>query len=758
MQVLEFGRQLLFLAAALTGVIAGLAALGIVLKDRRLVVGARVGFYALFLLVAASSACLVHGFIAGEYNNQYIFRYSERALGTPFKIAGLWAGLDGSMLFWTLILCAYAAVAALQHRWSARHPVGRRLEPWVYMVLATIIGFFVLVVCNVTNPFRELTLDMRIAQSADGIVPDGRGLNPQLENYWMAIHPPTLYLGLVGLAIPFAFSMAALLAGEMGDYWIKITRRWTLVAWSFLTFGIILGGLWAYEMLGWGGYWAWDPVENASILPWFVGTAFLHSVMVQERRDMLRGWNVFLVTLTFFATIIATYMTRSGVVDSVHAFAEGEVGKYFIPFMLAIALGSAFLMGLRGRFLRGRHQLESFWSREAAFFFNNLVLLALALTVYLLSMAGKISHDFFATKVTAREATYNLVTTPLFLLLLFLTGIGPQLGWVKTSPAILRKRILVPSITGAAVCLALLPYWIANDTVPSPFDAEGSVARAQTVPETAPPAPPADANPETGPAMAPAGMAGDDDESGLGSGPGFLLVEKYHYYSTLLGIGLAVFILATIAAELRRGVLARVRHRGERVPGATLNVIVGNNRRYGGYIVHVGIAVLAIGVIWSSNFRIKQQMTIERGVPVKIGESGWSRLAEKLNLPTGEPYTVTWKESETLPAGTPYSGERYRFDIHRGERKLATLLPELRYYPKFQDSPLISVPAITRGFYNDYYIHYTMEQRRGNASASSFTIFINPLVNWIWTGAVLMLAGGLFAALPMPRRRIGLAG
>jgi cytochrome c-type biogenesis protein CcmF len=752
MQVLAFGKELLFLAVCLTGLIFVLSVAGVCLRDRRFVVSARVGIYALLILVGGSAACLVHGFLTGQYNNEYIWGYSERALGTPFKVAGLWAGLDGSMLFWTLILCVYAAACAFQHRWSSRHPVGRRLEPYVYVFLSLVIGFFAAVVYYVTNPFAELPLERRLQLSPDGIVPDGRGLNPQLENYWMAIHPPCLYLGLVGFTVPFAFAMAALLAGEMGDYWIKITRRWTLVTWTILTCGVVLGGLWAYEMLGWGGYWAWDPVENASILPWFVGTAFLHSVMVQERRDMLKGWNVFLIILTFFMTIIATYMTRSGVVQSFHAFAEGGVDEFFLPFLIGIAVLGAFLMGLRGRFLRGRHKLESLFSREAAFFFNNLILLALMLTVYLLSMAEKISHDFFLRKFSVREAVYNLVTTPLFLLLLLLTGLGPQLGWVKTSRAVFWKRVLWPGVAGAVVCLALLPYWSYRDTLPPLWGAGGRVASAQTVPENAPAAPQGPAAPAATPAGAatgaPASAEAEPASAGETSGArrffqrlGPLLmpwIEKCHYYSTLLGIGFSVFIIATVFVELWRSAAARRRFRGESTAGAVLNVVLGNNRRYGGYIVHIGLAILAIGVIWSSNFRVKELLNVRQGELTPISDSG---------------YSVTWVEGKSLPAGNPYSGEAVRFDISKGDRKLVSLWPELRHYPKNIESPQISIPAISRNFVNDYYIHYSWQSQDRRA----FTIFVNPLVNWIWAGTVLMLVGGIFAALPMPRRRVGLA-
>ncbi len=720
MDVLEFGRELLFLAVCLTVVIFFLAVIGVLLKDRRYVVASRTGFYALLVLIGASSGCLIYGFMTGKYNIEYIYRYSERSLGGPFKFAGLWAGLDGSILFWTLLLCGFSAIAAFQNRWSARHPVGRRIEPYLYMVLSSVIFFFIYMSYSV-NPFEEMPLDERLLRSPDGQVPDGHGLNPQLENYWMAIHPPTLYLGLVGFTIPFAFSMASLMAREMGDYWIKVTRRWTLIVWTFLTIGIILGGLWAYEMLGWGGYWAWDPVENASILPWFVGTAFLHSVMVQERRDMLKVWNIILIIATFFMTIVATYMTRSGVVESVHAFSEGDVGNRFIPFMIGVAIFGSFLIGLRMKYLKGTHKLESFFSREAAFFFNNLILVALCATVYFLSMYGKISHDWLMIREKTGIPVYTMVTTPLFLLLLLLTGLGPQFGWVKTSKSVFFRRVFWPTILGLVACIICLPHWISSDYVPA--------------------------------VMAPDGQGGTRFDP-------WVMVDKIHYYSTLLGIGFSVFIVATVGLELYRSVRSRVKGRGETWMDAPLRVVFGNNRRYGGYIVHIGMALLAVGVIWSSNFRVKEEMEIGFQKPAVI---------------PGTPYVVEWVKHEDIPQkGIPYYGEKVDFVIkkldhvhpvadaqggghdHSHAVPVATLQPEMRRYDKQEVT--ISIPAISRNFINDYYIHYAMRRpsQAGQGESIAFTIFVNPTVNWIWAGAVLMLLGGIFAALPTPGKRTGL--
>ena len=472
MDVIEFGRSLLLLATIVTGGVFLLSLLGILLKDRRPVLGARTGLYALCLVLCASAGCLVYGFVTGQYNIDYIYNYSEVHLPTFFKMAGLWAGLDGSVLFWTMLLGCFCALVALQHRKSSQHPTGRRLEPYVYLVLSVVLMFFV-VISYQQNPFAEMSPEMRlrlaslhnVAVDDSGNFLDGHGLNPQLVNYWFVIHPPCLYLGFIVFTVPFAFAMAALMAGELGDYWIRVVRRWTMVAWLFLTSGIILGGLWAYRQLGWGGYWAWDPVENASFLPWCTGTAFLHSVMVQERRDMLKSWNAFLVILTFFLTIWGTWMTRSGVVESVHAFAGGDIGIWFQGFLILIGSSGLFLVFYRWREMRGTNRFDSLLSRESVFLLNNVVLVVIAASVLMLSMFTKITHDFFAQKGTVSSSHYNSVMTPLFAALLFLTALGPGLGWVKTSPSALKRNFLKPAIATVLFLLLLYGWWFTTGTL-----------------------------------------------------------------------------------------------------------------------------------------------------------------------------------------------------------------------------------------------------------------------------------------------------
>jgi len=694
--VLETGRHLLTGSLVLTAAVIVLSLVAVLQRDRRLIGAARAGFYGILVLVAGSSSCLVYGFVTGQYDNEYIFNYSEKSLALPFKLAGLWAGLDGSILFWCLILSAFAAAAAFQHHWSSRHPVGRRLEPWVYVILGLILFFFLLITHLVANPFEFMDLAHRQAQAARLGVPidpaghllDGHGLNPQLENYWMAIHPPSLYIGFVGFTVPFAFALASLIARETGDYWIKITRRWTMVSWIFLTNGIILGGLWAYEMLGWGGYWAWDPVENASFLPWLTGTAFLHSVMIQERRDMLKAWNIFLIILTFFMTIIATYMTRSGVVASIHAFAEGSIGTWFLGFMAVTYIVSVLLLFLRLRDLRGKHQLESIFSREAAFYFNNLVLVALAVAVYFLSMFPKFSHDFLARTLSVGTPHYNRITIPLFALLVLLTGVGPQIGWVKATPANLRRNFLLPGLAGAAALILAMAAWA--------FTGELVTWKQALYPV---------------------------------------------FYPVAVLLGLSVFVLGTIWIEFQRGIRSRVKFQGETALQALTSLFVTNNRRYGGYIVHSGFVLIVVGIITSSFFRDREELMLTPGTPAKVGN-------HTVEVAAIDPY----RDRRPAGPGQPYDKEVARFTIRDAAgRKVAELRPERHFYAKQQLN--VSTPAISRNPINDYYVHFAGSERDGRVSA---TVFVNPLVNWIWAGWLIIIGGSLLAILPMPVRKVGL--
>ena len=400
--------------------------------------------YALTFLLLLASLGIVAAFLGGRYEYWYVANYSNRELDTYFKVAGLWAGQRGSLVFWTLLLSVFASIAVFQNR--ARN---REFMPYAAGVLLAILSFLLVVLLFAgVNPFERL-----------GFTPaNGRGLNPQLQNYWMTIHPPTLYLGFTAFAVPFAFAVSALLANRLDSRWIAVARRWILLSWFFLTMGIVFGMRWAYEELGWGGYWFWDPVENASLLPWLTATAFLHSIQIQENRGMLKVWNMGLVAATFLLTIFATFLTRSGLIESVHSFAENlKIAYIFLGFMGATAAFCAVLIVHRLPSLGSENRIQSFLSRESAFLFNNLMLVGIAFAVMWGTLYPLITEGLFGQKINVGPPYYNRVNLPIGLILLALMGIGPVIAWRRASPRNLRKNFVLP--VGVAVAV-LATFWL----------------------------------------------------------------------------------------------------------------------------------------------------------------------------------------------------------------------------------------------------------------------------------------------------------
>jgi cytochrome c-type biogenesis protein CcmF len=405
--------------------------------SRRLVESGVGAFYLVAALMTVASAVLVHAFVTDDFTIKYVSRYSDAVQPFFYKITSWWGGLDGSLMFWVFLLAVFGALAVRVNR--DRH---RELIPYVVAVVSIVQMFFIFLMIIHKNPFETF-----LVATPD----DGRGLNPLLQNPYMVIHPPSLYIGFVGMTIPFAFGMAALITGYLDDAWLRAVRRWTMLSWLFLSFGLVLGMIWAYEELGWGGYWAWDPVENAGLLPWFTATAFLHSVIVQERRGMLKVWNLALVITTFFLTIFGTFMTRSGVVSSVHAFGEDrELALLFTIFMGAILIVSFGLLAYRLPLLKSRHELDSWSSREAAFLANNWILLFAALFILFATMFPTISEALTGNRLTVGPPFFNKWMTPIGLALLFLTGVGPLLAWRRSTPSNLRYQFLWPGVAGVA--------------------------------------------------------------------------------------------------------------------------------------------------------------------------------------------------------------------------------------------------------------------------------------------------------------------
>ncbi len=406
-----------------------------------LVLSGERAMYATFGFTIIASIGLWYALFTHDFSLKFVSSYTSMTLPKIYIFTAFWAGQAGSMLFWTLILAMYAALAVYLNRGSMRS-----VMPWVTGTLGVTTLFFLLTTAFGANPFERL----------DWTPADGRGMNPQLQNPGMAIHPPMLYLGYVATAIPFAFAVGALITRQLTTEWLAAVRRWALLSWFFLTIGIVLGMWWAYVELGWSGYWAWDPVENSSVLPWLTGTAFLHSIMIQEKRGMLRKWNVTLVILTFLLSILGTFITRSGVIESVHAFAQSSVGSWFLGFLIVATLLSAWLVSTRLKDMESQAELESMVSREAAFLYNNLVLVGIAFATLWGTLFPILSEWVQGEKITVGIPFFNSVNTPLAILLLALTGIGPLIAWRRASTANLKRQFAAPLGFGVVALVVLL--------------------------------------------------------------------------------------------------------------------------------------------------------------------------------------------------------------------------------------------------------------------------------------------------------------
>ncbi|HJX00580.1 MAG TPA: heme lyase CcmF/NrfE family subunit [Terriglobales bacterium] len=532
----EFGSFALIFALVLSAycVLAGILALrqqAVGIASDRLAETARRAGIAIWAAVTGAAFALVWAALHNDFSVAYILHHSNRDLPTPYKFAALWSGQEGSLLFWAFLLSTYGLVLRL------RHKVDVKLTAYASTILAAVQLFFLLLLNFAATPFSLVR----------GSIPaDGNGLNPLLQYPEMVIHPPMLYLGYVGFAVPFAFALGALIMKYPGEKWIHITRRWTMVTWCFLTCGIFLGAHWAYSVLGWGGYWGWDPVENASFFPWLTGTAFLHSVMMQEKRGMLKTWNVWLIFSTFMLSILGTFLTRSGVVSSVHAFAQSSIGEWFMWF-LGLTLLVCLYFYVRNRdHLRSEHRLESLLSRESSFLFQNLVLLASCFAILWGTLFPVLSEWIQGHKITVGPPFFNRVNVPIAMFLLLLTGVGPLLAWRRTSWASLKRNFAIPVLAGVTTAIVLMA---------------------------------------------------------LGMRP---WQDAAHFYS-LMAISLAALVTATIVSEFVRGGRVISRHTGANLLASMVILTRRNTRRYGGYIVHFGAVVIVVGLAGAAFNQQKEQ-------------------------------------------------------------------------------------------------------------------------------------------------------
>jgi cytochrome c-type biogenesis protein CcmF len=605
--------------------------------------------YAAFGLVVLAVLILLRALLTHDFSLEYVAAYTSSTLPTNYIVAALWGGQKGSLLFWSFMLLLFTVIVEWQNREQ-----NRELMPWVTATLMTVAAFFLGLVTFITDPFERLP---RAAL-------EGSDLNPLLQNYWMMIHPPSLYTGYVSASVPFAFAMAALVTGRLGDQWIRTTRRWALFSWFFLSLGNLFGAMWAYEVLGWGGYWAWDPVENAAFMPWLVSTAYLHSVMIQEKKDMLRVWNMVLVILTFALTIFGTFLTRSGVISSVHSFTQSGLGPFFIGFLLLAILVAGGLVVYRLPELRTTGTIESFFSREAAFLFNNLVLVGIAFAVFWGTVFPVISEWVRGVKITVGPPFFNRVNAPLGIALLFLMGIGPVIAWRRATPKNLWKAFAWPVGSGVLAGVAMLA-------------------------------------------------------AGMPLGGAWL---------TFVG---GVFAMGTVVQEFWRGMRARQAMLRESAPQALGRLVAKNRRRYGGYIVHLGIICMFVGVAASSMFRTEVQQTLKVGESVDVGR-----------------YTLRYDRIETAEDGHVQRLIAV-LPVSVAGRQIDVLQPEKRFYKK-PKQPTTEV-ANRSTLREDLYV--VLGAYDPQSKLVTILAYVNPLVTWIWLGGLILALGTAVAVWPATSER-----
>ena len=682
---------------------AGAAVYGVITGRRQWVTSGRRAMYCLAGLCVAAFAILEAAFLRSDFSYKLVAEGSSTDTPTFYKVTAVWATQDGSLLLWATLMSLFASAVLFLTRRTLRD-----ITPWATAVLACVAGFFLFLMVGWENPFDTLAVAPQ----------EGAGLNPLLRHPAMMIHPPMLYTGYVGFAVPFAFAIGALVARRTGADWIRATRRFALIAWTFLGTGILLGALWSYSELGWGGYWAWDPVENASLMPWLVGTAFLHSIMVQEKRGMLKVWNVSLICATFTLALLGTFLVRSGILDSIHAFGASTIGVQMLVFIACVIALSAGLIVARLPDLRSEARLDSLLSREAFFLLNNLVLLALCLVVLWGTFFPLISEALTGTEETVGPPWFNRIVTPLALVLVLLTGIGPVLAWRRVTPRRLLRILLVPGALALFALVVMLGFTGAAESVPS-----------------------------------------------------------------LVMFSFVAFVLGVVGQEFVRGASARRVMTGEAWPRALVRLAGRNRRRYGGYLVHAGIAVLFLGVAASSAFIEQRDVRLSPGESIRVDD-----------------YEVTYREATARlggddgGTGAPISLGAV-LDVRRGDQSF-TLHPSRNYYStadpskgaisRFFEGEATSEVDVRWGLRRDLWLAVrpdlvSLEEPiaradrqfadsagqvqafvistlanlyRDDPPPAAFRAIVSPLVAWIWIGGAIAVLGALVAVWPSPESRL----
>lgn len=610
---------------------------------------ARIGAFAAWAAATGAVGLLVAALLLDRFELLYVAANSERAMPWYYKVAALWSGQSGSLLFWLWLLTGYLVLVARR-----RPPAVRHIWPWALTLFAGVTLFWAALTVFVENPFRVTS-----------VVPvDGRGMNPLLRHPGMLIHPLMVYLAYTGFTVPFVFALAALMGRRPDTAWFRYTRRWTVSAWAFLTVGILAGAQWAYDVLGWGGYWGWDPVENSSLMPWLTATAFLHSAMVQEKRGMLKNWNLLLIVATYVLSLVGILITRSGLLASVHAFAQSPIGPWFIVYLALVCALTVYLVLDRRHLLQGRHQIESYLSRESGFLVNNLLLAGSAFTVLwgtLFPLAARV----FGREINVGAPYFNRVNGPVFLALVFLTAVGPLLAWRRTQAASLGRRLVIPAFVMIHVMVSVLVWY------------------------------------------------------------------RDGQWGAALGFGGAALILAVTLLEMFNAAAARVRQ-GEPWWRAPIRLMVLQPRRYGGYIVHLGLALLVMGVVATQYYARQVDVGLLLGREAQIGR--YSLVYQGL----------TEEEHHGVPS--VYAEVLVRED----GRDVAILRPARRFYPRHVDTMgPVSEVAVMGNLSRDLYVVLGGWEPDGTVAA--FQIHLNPMAAWIWIGGYVMVAGSVLALWPERR-------
>lgn len=634
------GNVSIYLALALSIYAFVVFILGIFKQDQRLVDSGKAATLAVFLLASLSMLLLLTALGTSQFKFEYVASYTSSDLPLLYKLAALWAGNAGSLLLWTFFLTMYTAMVVYSKKMK-----NNPLTPYVASIMLANTIFFYLILGFVTEPFALL----------DVVPAEGRGLNPMLQDPGMLLHPVTLYLGYVGLAVPFAFAIAALIIKSVDAYWLRITRRWTIIAWVFLTLGNVIGGYWAYMELGWGGYWAWDPVENASFMPWLTVTAYLHSVMIQERKNMLKIWNISLIILSYALTLFGTFLVRSGVLTSVHAFGDSNLGSYFLIFMALAVIFSLYMLMSRYHLIKkDGGQFESFFSKESSFLVNNLILVGGTFAVFWGTIFPLVSEAVRGTKVTVGIPFFNTVMSPILLALIFVMAVCPLIAWQRSTAKNLRDNFLVPAIISLVIVGLLV---------------------------------------------------------GLGMRAAY----------PIIAYGIISFMILTHIVEFYRGVKARRKVTKEAVPVALYWLMIKNRRRYGGYIVHFGIALMAIGIV-GSNFDSETMQTIPKGGTIEI-----------------EDYELTYEYIAQRSEGI---NDVVFANIHvkKNGKDMGYIQPERIFYGNWEE-PSTQV-AVMGTLKEDLYVVLSAWERDERAT---FVVKVNPLVKWVWIGSFVLVIGSIFA-------------